>query len=279
MLVRDAMGGFHILATDLNVESGEGDWGTWVRSGSRSLVLWDSADLVTWSGPRLVEIAPPEAGMAWAPESILDPETGEHLVFWSSKLYSSQDPSHQGEAYSRILSARTRDFVTFSPAEIFIDSGRDVIDTTILIEGGRVHRFGKAEEIGSSSPGVYHEVGSTLFSNDFRTLASRIAAETYDRVEAPIIVRDHRVARWYLYLDQYAESPQGYFALETDDLLTGDWRSVDPARVVIRPGTKHGGILHLARAEWEHVANSLVMWTQATPVKTPAIGCDGGARA
>src|SRR3712207_7461443 len=51
-------GAFHILATDLRVWGrGELNWDEWRRHGSRSLIVWDSTDLVTWTGPRTVEIA------------------------------------------------------------------------------------------------------------------------------------------------------------------------------------------------------------------------------
>lgn len=253
VLARDAAGRYHILATDLRIEDGDGDWASWVRHGSRRIVVWDSADLLAWSPPRLVEVAPPTAGMAWAPEVTTDAETGEAIVFWSSRLYGPDDPEHLGESYSRILFARTRDFHTFSPAQVLVDADRDIIDTAVLQDDGYVVRISKDEDRAAGSLRVYQEVGTSLFSDDYRMVASRIGADQYGDVEAPIIIRDRRAARWYLFLDQYSQRPQGYFAMETDDILSGGWTRVPPDRFTLRPGTKHGGVLPLTRAEWERL--------------------------
>ena len=115
-IVRDDDGRFHILATDLRVWDGGGlRWDEWSRHGSRSLIVWDSDDLESWDGPRSVEIAPANAGMAWAPEVTTDPATGDRIVFWSSRLFADDDPGHEADSYSRIMYSRTRDFRTFTP--------------------------------------------------------------------------------------------------------------------------------------------------------------------
>lgn len=257
VLTRDDDGRFHVLATDLRIEDGGDGWDEWVRTGSRNLVLWDSDDLVHWEGPRLVEVAPPSAGMAWAPEVTVDPDTGDRIVFWSSRLYDQDgDPDHRAPSYSRTLFSRTRDFVAFSPAEVLVDEGVDVIDTAILHEGGRVHRIGKHEDRSEQSRKVHHQVGSSLFSDDYETLAVRIAADLYESVEAPILFRKPDGSGWYLFLDQYSQTPQGYFAMETDDLTSGRWTRVPAEQFELAPGTKHGGILALDRTEWERLAAS-----------------------
>lgn len=253
-IVRDTRGGFHILATDLRVWGGDNaGWDEWRRRGSRSLILWDSDDLVTWKGPRSVEIAPPNAGMAWAPETTLDPETGDHIVFWSSNLFDSDDAHHEGETYSRILYSRTRDFLDFTDARVFIDAGRDIIDTALTQENGRVYRFSKHEERGAHSLGIYQEVGTTLLGDNFTVLSTRIAADQFENVEAPMIVKDPHQERWFLFLDQYSRPPQGYFVLETNSIESGTWTPVPEDKVKIAPATKHGTFLRLTQTEWERL--------------------------
>ena len=184
------------------------------------------------------------------PETTVDPDTGEHLVFWSSCLFDESDGDHTGETYSRILYSRTRDFVQFTPAETLIDSGLDIIDTALLQEKGRVHRYSKDESHGPGRYGIHQEVGSGLFADDFVTVGTLIGADLFAGVEAPIVVKDPHESRWYLFLDQYSTSPQGYFALESTDLGSGEWSLVPADRVRIAPGTKHGTILRLDRDEW-----------------------------
>lgn len=253
-LVRDDNGMFHILATDLRVWGGdEAGWDHWRRYGSQSLILWDSPDLLSWEGPRQVTVAPPEAGMAWAPEVTRDPATGEYLVFWSSTLFSPSDVERQEDTYSRILYCRTRDFVNFSSPQIFIDDKRDIIDTALIQENGKVYRFSKQEGSSHDSWGLYQEVGTGLFDHNFVVVSRRIGSELYQNVEAPIIVKDPHDQRWYLFLDQYSEAPQGYFVLESTDLDSGTWRPTSRREVSIPPATKHGTIIRLKRTEWERL--------------------------
>lgn len=252
-IVRDDAGGFHILATDLRIYGGDGrGWDAWRRNGSRSLIAWSSDDLVCWSGPRALPVAPQAAGMAWAPEVTRDPGTGEHIVFWSSTLFDTDDVDHEGDSYSRILFARTPDFRDFSPAAVLIDTRRDIIDTAIVQRDGQVHRFSKHEDRGASSLGIYQEVGSGLFADDFHIVARGIGAELGADLEAPIVVEAPDGGGWYLFLDRYGAA-QGYTALQTDDLASGRWTPVPDDELLIRPGTKHGTILRLSRGEWERL--------------------------
>ncbi|MES2881437.1 MAG: 1,4-beta-xylanase, partial [Bacteroidota bacterium] len=48
-------GKFYLLATDLSINLNR-DWGRSQRAGSKSIVIWESTDLVKWSEPRLVQV-------------------------------------------------------------------------------------------------------------------------------------------------------------------------------------------------------------------------------
>lgn len=260
-LVRRADGaGFHTIATDLRVwaDGPQIDWDRLTRHGSRDLVIWDSPDLVRWSPPRYVTVAPPTAGMAWAPEAHFDAESGEYFVYWSSKLYGPEDPDHTGPSYSRILMSRTSDFVTFAPAEVYLDQGADVIDMTVYVEnperegeGSRVHRFAKDN---GGSRGVFQESGSAFLAADFRPVAQQLGRELAVGVEAPLIFRDNTAARWYLWIDSYELDPQGYRALVSEDLAAGAWEVVEGLE--LPAATKHGTVLPLVRGEYEAVAKA-----------------------
>jgi hypothetical protein len=81
---------FYLVATDLCLYKSL-DWDRHQRHGSRSIMVWESADLVDWGEGRLVEVAPPEAGDTWAPEAVWDPEQDAYLVHWSSTLLTAAD--------------------------------------------------------------------------------------------------------------------------------------------------------------------------------------------
>lgn len=249
-------GGYHVIATDLRLWTGEEtiDWDRLSRHGSRDLVVWDSPDLLTWSEPRYVTLAPPTAGMAWAPEAHLDPDSGEYLVYWSSKLFDQDDPDHTGDSYSRILVSRTSDFVTFTPAEVHLDQGVEVIDMTVYVEDasrtgetGLIHRFAKDN---GTERGVFQETAPS-FDGEFTPVASHLGAVFDSGVEAPLVFRDHHETRWYLWVDQFGQEFQRYRALTTTDLAAGAWEPVPTESFHLPAHTKHGTVLPLVRAEWE----------------------------
>lgn len=242
--------GFVILATDLRVwGAGPHRWEEWTRTGSRSLLVWRSPDLVTWVGPELVEVAPPTAGMAWAPEARWSPADREYRVSWSSALYAEDDPEHRGAGYSRILEAWTRDFRTFTEPVVVLDRGRPVIDARVYEIGGRRVRFAK-EEPGPDSLGVFQEVETV---EGWTLVASRIGTDRYEHVEGAMLVEDPIRHRWLLWLDQYDRMPQGFVAYASEDPLSGVWRPLDDAEFQVPPNTKHGSVLPLDAAEWDRV--------------------------
>ncbi|WP_251153418.1 glycoside hydrolase family 43 protein [Cellulosimicrobium sp. Marseille-Q4280] len=245
---------FFLVATDLRVFGGDdAGWDAWQRHGSRSLVVARSTDLVQWSEPRLVEVAPPEAGMAWAPEAFWDARSGHYVVHWSSTLYDPADTQHAGESYSRILCATTTDFVTFSPARVLLDTGRTTIDTTMIEHDGRVFRFHK-----DNSPGgreLYMDVVPHALSDDAVVLAERIGADRFGQVEGPLVFRANDAERWYLFVDQYGEAGQGYRPFVTHDLASGRWAPVDGS-FDLPDRTKHGVVLPLYGDEWHRLAEA-----------------------
>ncbi|MBO3087967.1 glycoside hydrolase family 43 protein [Cellulomonas dongxiuzhuiae] len=246
--------GFFLVATDLRIYGGDdAGWDAWTRRGSRRILVWRSPDLVTWSEPWTLEVAPPEAGMAWAPEAVYDADRGEYLLLWSSALYAADDVEHRGDAYSRVLAAWTPDFRRLGERHVLIDRGSGVIDTTILVQDGVVHRISKHESFEPGSDRVHHEVGPALLADGYRTVATRIGADEFDRLEAPILFKDHHDDVWYLFLDQYDRRPQGYVGFRTTDLARGRWERIPPGRFRMPPDTKHGGVLPLVGDEWERL--------------------------
>lgn len=111
---------FYIVATDLSIYNRCDDpnrWGACQTSGSKSIMIWESDDLVNWSDQRMVEVAKPNAGGTWTPESVFDNEKGEYMVFWASKV------SDDNYSTQRIYRSYTKDFKKFSDPEVYIDDG------------------------------------------------------------------------------------------------------------------------------------------------------------
>jgi hypothetical protein len=133
------------------------NWHRATHAGSKSIVIWESDDLVKWSAPRLVKVAPDDAGCTWAPEAIYDEETRTTLFI------GLQPPRRDNFAKQRIWSAHTTDFKEFSRRKFTSKNPATVYDTDIIRDGNKYYRFSK------DSAGEHHHHGGRR--QTFRTLA------------------------------------------------------------------------------------------------------------
>jgi sucrose-6-phosphate hydrolase SacC (GH32 family) len=229
-----------LIATDLSINLNR-DWGRAVRAGSKSLMIWESPDLVNWGEPRLVKVAPDDAGCTWAPEAIYDEETKDYLVFWASTTARDNFDKH------RIWAARTKDFVIFEKPFIYLERERQVIDTTIVRDQGKYYRFSKDEhtkaiimETGEKVGGDWQEVKTFSLSH----------LRGYEGPQGFVLkpAQGDQPATWCLILDNYARG-RGYQPYVTTNLSSGEFT----------PGTnfnfpfrfRHGSVLAVSEAEFK----------------------------
>jgi hypothetical protein len=247
---------FYILATDLRIASGKG-WDAAMHHGSTRIVIWESGDLLNWSAPRLVDIAGniPGAGCAWAPEAIVDEASGDYIVYWTTIAPAN------GLTKPRIYYSRTRDFTTFTPAQLYIDrpGTAGLIDTQIIRidEPGATYRYVRASGDGQITlEGSQSILGAWTVLGDLRPVGL-----TGKDVEGPILYRMPAQGTYGLWVDQYA-SGRGYLALETADLARPETlRRVDPGAVSYGASLKrHGGILNIGADEYRRL---LATWPAA----------------
>lgn len=245
--------GFHLLATDLSIGSGT-SWADSQRSGSRSIEIWSSHDLVNWSEQRHVEIAPRSTGNAWAPEAIFDEGTGGYLVFWASAIRADAQKGANADVPHRMLCAWTRDFTTFSQPKIWQDPGWSVIDATILRVGNAYHRFTKNDRGVASWADVIQEVSFDPCwpspSPAWHVVTDRIGADAgLGPVEGPIAFAanpgDANGQGYYLFLDEY--TGRGYVPLFTENLDDPRWRV--PARSRLPTDARHGSVIAVTATE------------------------------
>jgi GH43 family beta-xylosidase len=236
---------FYLIATDLSINR-NGNWGRAVRAGSRSIVVWESTDLVKWSEPRLVEVAPEDAGCTWAPEAVYNEETGDYLVFWASTTKRDDYKKH------RIWAARTKDFRTFGTPFVYIEKPNTVIDTTIVRDGGKYYRFTKDEkhkavtlETAPALKGPWNDVdGFSL---------SRLTG--YEGPQAYLIEpsAEGRPPVWGLILDHYSQG-RGYQPYVTHDLAKGKFETGKGFTFPFK--FRHGSVLPLTAEELERVKSA-----------------------
>lgn len=158
-------GRFYLIATDLSIYN-RGGWfqneqGYYDASttGSSSLVFWESDDLISWSDAKLIDVAPVNAGMAWAPEMIYHEETDEYIIFFSSSI---MNPETKMKAKpNAIYYVATKDFISFSKPELLIDNQtdpdgkpREIIDTTIIKIGDTYYSASKDGDNAEKNGGI-----------------------------------------------------------------------------------------------------------------------------
>ncbi|WP_341679352.1 glycoside hydrolase family 43 protein [Niveibacterium sp. SC-1] len=250
---------FWILATDLRIASGKG-WSVAQHSGSTKLVIWESTDLVHWSAPRVADVAGsiPSAGCAWAPEAIWDAASNAYIVYWATI-----SPLN-GIDKARIYYAKTTDFRTFTPAQMYIDrpGTQGIIDTQIL---EIPNSYGGFKYVRASGDGQITFEGSQSVLGNWTTIGdlSQIGLSG-SQVEGPILYKFNGVIEWGLWVDQYADG-KGYLPLKSANLNSAqNWQVLASGSYNLGPNRKrHGGILNLTAAEMQRVT---AQWGAATPI-------------
>jgi len=244
-------GGFVIVATDLRVQDGD-EWHRTTRWGSRSILVWESVDLTTWSDARLVEVAPPQAGNAWAPKAFRPRGSDEWLLFWASALYDD-GASRDAGAHQRILVAPTRDFRTVGPATVYLDPGHDVIDATFVEHRGEVLRFSANAQ--SADPDkivgfhIFVERGHSLLDPAFRPVAVDVGRPELDRGEGPAVAVSHDGSEVYLLIDEF--TGEGYALFSSSDPVGGGFTWEPSARLPRH--SRHGSLLAITGEERERL--------------------------
>ena len=149
--------------------------GEFTKNGSKSIVVWESTDLSHWSRPALRRVSPPDAGMTWAPDAIWDPEKGQFMVYWTSKI---------GDA-TRQLRTWTPDFQTFSSTETFVDLGSD---NTIVRDdsSNKYYMFSK-----NGPDNLIQQNVADQPAGPWSKVSERIGQDTVPAGEGPLAFRDN----------------------------------------------------------------------------------------
>ncbi|MBX4179091.1 family 43 glycosylhydrolase [Streptomyces geysiriensis] len=245
---------FFMIATDLRMyRNSSGSWDEVQRHGSKSIMVWESTDLVHWTDQRLVEVAPDNAGNTWAPEAYWDDELDAYVVFWASKLYADDDPGHTSSTYNRMLYATTEDFRSFSEPKVWNDPGYSVIDSTVVEHEGTYYRYTKDERDPSSgspcSKFVTAEKSTSLTDTSFDFVSDCIGRGAMERGEGPTVFKSNTEEKWYLFVDEYGG--RGYLPFETTDLASGEWT---PSTDYLLPASpRHGTVIPVTQAEYDRL--------------------------
>ncbi|WP_155054212.1 glycoside hydrolase family 43 protein [Streptomyces blattellae] len=229
-ILRKQDGTFVVLATDLS--------GTdWSRN-SVYIHVWDSADLRTFTGYRLLKLHDMTNTHSWAPEAFWDAGRGRYGI-----LYSSVNSS----GHNVIMVSYTTDFRTTENPQVFFDPGYDIIDGNLTVGvNGVNYLYYKRNEtlVGARSTSL--DPGSfTVFSTP--------AAQ--GGTEAPTVVKSLTSDTWYLWGDTY--TPNGvFYAWQTTNLAAGTWTALDQRRYTQPLNSKHCGIQPITSAQYSDLVSA-----------------------
>jgi hypothetical protein len=206
-LARGPDGTWHMLWT----------WG-WTRKetgGVLRIGYSSSKDLIDWSEQREIRVMDdePTARNAWAPEAAWDAQRKEWIVFWSTTIPGRfPDTEQTGDSgYNhRLYSIRTKDFRTFTKAELWFDPGFNAIDATLVRDGRRWVMVFKDERRNPLQKRLRVAFADSP-AGPWRGVSEPISR---DWVEGPSVLKIGR--DWFIYYDHYSK-PQHYGALRTRD--------------------------------------------------------------
>lgn len=232
----------YIIATDLSINLNR-DWGRAQERGSKSIVVWESTDLVNWSKPDLVKVAPPDAGCTWAPEAVYDETAKDYLVFWASKTRSDKF------AKQRIWAAKTKDFKTFGKPFIYIEQPNHIIDTDIVWENGTYYRFSKDETVKAITMESSKKLNGPWVPITGFSLAG------LQGYEGPACFpiepgKDGQPGTWCLLIDYYSKG-QGYQPYITKNLAEGKFEKVTDFKFPFL--FRHGAVLRVTEEEYKRL--------------------------
>lgn len=246
MIRNKRTGKFVIIATDLRMANGQ-SWENARTNGSRSIVVWESENLVDWSIPRLVDVGLDNAGCVWAPEAVFCEEKQAYMIFWASMTKEPQE----GQCKQKIFCSMTEDFVHFSDPVKYIEKENDVIDTTIVKHGMYYYRFSKNESLGV----IQAEKSRDLLHGPYEPFSCE-ALEQLKGVEGPEAYPLDENGKWCLIVDQYGTGG-GYLPLIAEHLEKGDFHRVEPKDYDMGTVTKrHGCVLPVSRPEMQRLLDA-----------------------
>ncbi|MEV6170662.1 glycoside hydrolase family 43 protein [Streptomyces sp. NPDC051954] len=229
-VLRKQDGTFVVLATDLK--------GTdWSRT-SVYIHVWDSVDLRSFTGYRLLKLHDMTGTHSWAPEVFWDAARGRYGI-----LYSSVNSS----GHNVIMVSYTADFRTTENPQVFFDPGYDVIDgnLTVGVNGVNYLYFKRDQTlVGARS--------TSLDPGSFTVFSTPVA---HGGTEAPTVVKSLTSNTWYLWGDTY--TPNGvFYAWQTTNLAAGTWTALDQRRYTQPLNSKHCGIQSITSAQYGNLVTA-----------------------
>ena len=204
-----------------------------------------SKDLINWSEQQFIPVMKNEdsARNCWAPEITFDGKSGQYMIYWATTIagkYKTDDKVESGYNH-RLYYTTTSDFRSFSKTALLYDKGFNVIDATILPDGGKYIMFLKDETKEPAQKNIRVAVSDQLTSG-YSDPSPAITGKYW--AEGPTTLKIGKT--WIVYFDKYTE--QKYGAVASDDLK--NWKEVSD-KISLPKGIRHGSIFKITAKEFD----------------------------
>ncbi|MBN2138826.1 MAG: family 43 glycosylhydrolase [Sedimentisphaerales bacterium] len=196
----------------------------------------NSNDLINWSKQKYIEVMAhePEARNCWAPEVFYDEAEKQYLIFWATTIPGRfPDTEQKGDHNHRIYYVTTPDFESFSKTRLFYDHGFNVIDSTIVRDGGRYLMFLKDETRNPPQKNIRLATAARA-EGPYSAPSEPITGRYWAEGPTAIKIGD----TWFVYFDKYTE--HNYGVVVSEDLK--NWNDLSD-RLVFPKGSRHGTVL------------------------------------
>jgi beta-xylosidase len=196
-----------------------------------------SKDLIHWSQQLFIPVMQKEdsARNCWAPEITVDPISQTYMIYWATTIKGKflETLSTQEAKYNhRIYYVTTKDFKTFSETKLLYDPGFNVIDATIVRDGGRYIMFMKDETREPVQKNLKIAYSDNL-TGPYSVASKPITGNYW--AEGPTTLK--KDGSWLVYFDRYRDHRYG--AIQSNDLI--NWTDISD-QISIHKGLRHGTI-------------------------------------
>lgn len=205
-----------------------------------------STNLLNWSEQKFLPVMTEVAGTknCWAPETFYDAGSKSYIITWSSDVEGRFPQTVSPDRMNnRTYYVTTKDFVTFSKAELLLDPGFDHIDTTLIERDGRfIAVFKEGDMQAKGKHGPIHFATADKALGPYTVNPTLIITK---RAEGPTVIEVG--GKTLLYADFYSDGHYGVY--ETTDWKS--WQDVSASVAVVK-GQRHGTILKVPGAVVEN---------------------------
>lgn len=221
---------------------------------SQTIGYATSPDLIHWSTEQSLPVMSHEPASlnTWAPEIQYDEAGGKYLIFWSSTIpgrFPETAHSAEDDLNHRIYLTTTADFVTFTPATLFLDPKFCAIDATLLPFRNKFYMIFKNETLKPEPAKDLYLASSDHLAGPYGDVTGPIATNPPHWVEGPTAIQIG--SKVIIYYDCYGSGRFG--ACESADMR--NWTDITP-QLSMPNGIRHGTVIAVPGSVISNVINA-----------------------